>query len=362
MKNNSFTLWKASDNSQFIHTSRVRPPKVKLGQWRSRSSGSPTASNTWRKDLVTKPWRWAGKRLKESFKPDTNSPYLEMQLDDNSNYLTTVIKDLDINRDTPGAVEPFTNLFLNAARANYTRKPKAPINPNKTTINADAFPRDNGALRHTKRWNLTRRPSPMLLRALKTDNTSFMACICSNTRISTPVEPQTSTMEIYSDKVHGRGTSNSGRGIIERSQSQGQTTNTRSNHLCRCFRLRLRSKFSFSPNSRFLVRRRKRRQHKCSRVENHPVCTAGSSYTVQELEPADILRQYDGIEVCEQGRGNIVRDSSRTSDSNSENLQQLQRAIGLSSRSWNSKYNGKSPQQKEGTFVRMDVTMGMDQP
>ncbi|CEI87579.1 hypothetical protein RMCBS344292_01989 [Rhizopus microsporus] len=282
-----------------------------------------------------------------------------MQLDDNSNYLTT---DLDINRDTPGAVEPFTNLFLNAARANYTRKPKAPINPNKTTINADAFPRDNGALRHTKRWNLTRRPSPMLLRALKTDNTSFMACICSNTRISTPVEPQTSTMEIYSDKVHGRGTSNSGRGIIERSQSQGQTTNTRSNHLCRCFRLRLRSKFSFSPNSRFLVRRRKRRQHKCSRVENHPVCTAGSSYTVQELDPADILRQYDGIEVCEQGRGNIVRDSSRTSDSNSENLQQLQRAIGLSSRSWNSKYNGKSPQQKEGTFVRMDVTMGMDQP
>ncbi|RCH89912.1 hypothetical protein CU097_011393 [Rhizopus azygosporus] len=81
-----------------------------------------------------------------------------------------------------------------------------------------------------------------------------------------------------------------------------------------------------------------------------------------KLDPADILRQYDGIEVCEQGRGNIVRDSSRTSDSNSENLQQLQRAIGLSSRSWNSKYNGKSPQQKEGTFVRMDVTMGMDQP
>ncbi|PHZ09174.1 uncharacterized protein RHIMIDRAFT_246457 [Rhizopus microsporus ATCC 52813] len=55
VKNNSFTLWKASDNSQFTHTPRVRPPKVKLGQWRSRRSGSPIASNTWKKNLVTRP-------------------------------------------------------------------------------------------------------------------------------------------------------------------------------------------------------------------------------------------------------------------------------------------------------------------
>ncbi|KAG1169080.1 hypothetical protein G6F70_002642 [Rhizopus microsporus] len=41
--------------------------------------------------------------------------------------------------------------------------------------------------------------------------------------------------------------------------------------------------------------------------------------------------------------GNIVRDSSRTSDSNSDNLQQLQRAVGLPPHSWNSEYNGRSP-------------------
>ncbi|PHZ14756.1 uncharacterized protein RHIMIDRAFT_276137 [Rhizopus microsporus ATCC 52813] len=45
MKNNSFTSWKASDNPRFTLTPRVRPPTVKLGQWRSRGSDSPTASH-----------------------------------------------------------------------------------------------------------------------------------------------------------------------------------------------------------------------------------------------------------------------------------------------------------------------------
>ncbi|PHZ14527.1 uncharacterized protein RHIMIDRAFT_235303 [Rhizopus microsporus ATCC 52813] len=109
---------------------------------------------------------------------------------------TTITEDLD--------VEPSTGLFLDAARAKYTRRPKAPINPNNTAINASVFPHDNGALRHIKRWYITRGPSPTFLRAMETGNTSFMACVSSNTRISTSVEPQTSTMEIYSlaDKLN----------------------------------------------------------------------------------------------------------------------------------------------------------------
>ncbi|CEG78272.1 hypothetical protein RMATCC62417_12907 [Rhizopus microsporus] len=50
---------------------------------------------------------------------------------------------------------------------------------------------------------------------METDNTSFMACVSSNTRISTSVKPQTSTMEIYSDEVHGRGARSSGRSSEE---------------------------------------------------------------------------------------------------------------------------------------------------
>ncbi|CEJ05425.1 hypothetical protein RMCBS344292_19366 [Rhizopus microsporus] len=220
VKSNSFTLWKASNNSRFTHTPRVRSPKVKLGQWRSRRSGLPTASNTWKKILVTRPWPWpwAGKRLKEFFKPDTNNPSSKMQLDDNNNHLTTITEDLDVNRDTPGAVEPSTGLFLDAARVKYTRRPKAPINPNNIAINTNVFPHGNGALRHTKRWHITKGSFPTFLRAMETDNTSFMTCVSSNTRISTSVESQTSTMETYSDEVHGRRASGSGRSSEEISE------------------------------------------------------------------------------------------------------------------------------------------------
>ena len=102
---------------------------MKLRQWRSRRSGSPTVSNTWKKSLVIRPWPWTGKKLKESFKPDTNSPSLEMQLDKNNNHSATVTEDLNVNRDTPGAVEPSTNLFLDVARTNYTWRRKAPSTP-----------------------------------------------------------------------------------------------------------------------------------------------------------------------------------------------------------------------------------------
>ncbi|CEG83402.1 hypothetical protein RMATCC62417_17327 [Rhizopus microsporus] len=118
------------------------------------------------------------------------------------------------------------------------------------------------------------------------------------------------------------------RGPIEKwSSNPMQTTSTMSNHLRRRFRLRLGS----------------------------------SSSTVQGLDPADILEQYDSIEVCEQGRGNIVRDSSRTSDSNTSSMQQLQREIDLPPHSWNSEYNSRSSQQKEDTSVRVSVTMEMVQ-
>jgi hypothetical protein len=53
---------------------------------------------------------------------------------------------------------------------------------------------------------------------METDNTSFMACVSSNTRISTSVEPKTSIMEIYSDEVHGKGTNSSGRSSEEISE------------------------------------------------------------------------------------------------------------------------------------------------
>ncbi|CEG67191.1 hypothetical protein RMATCC62417_03657 [Rhizopus microsporus] len=53
---------------------------------------------------------------------------------------------------------------------------------------------------------------------METDNTSFMTCVSSNTRISTSVESQTSTMEIYSDEVHGRRASSSGRSSEEISE------------------------------------------------------------------------------------------------------------------------------------------------
>ncbi|PHZ14874.1 uncharacterized protein RHIMIDRAFT_235628 [Rhizopus microsporus ATCC 52813] len=138
--------------------------------------------------------------------------------DDNSNHSITVTEDLDVNRDTPGVVEPTTSLFLDAARASYTQRPKAPVNPNKAAINADVFPLDNGALHHTKRWHLTRGSYPMFLRVMETDNISFRACVGSNTRISTTVEPQTSTMEIYFEEVHGRGASSSGRSSEEISE------------------------------------------------------------------------------------------------------------------------------------------------
>jgi hypothetical protein len=106
-----------------------------------------------------------------------------------------------------------------------------------------------------------------------------------------------------------------------------------------------------------LVHRRNRRQHKCSRIKKHPVCTAGSSSTVQGLDPAYIFGQYDSSKICEQDRRNIVRDSPRASDSNSNNIQQLQRTIDLSPHSWNSEYNDRSPQQKEGISVRVGVIM-----
>ncbi|PHZ09028.1 uncharacterized protein RHIMIDRAFT_240902, partial [Rhizopus microsporus ATCC 52813] len=137
---------------------------------------------------------------------------------DDNNQLTTITEDLDVNRDISGAVEPSTGLFFGRSRAKYTRRPKAPVNPNNTAINASAFLHDNGALRHTERWYITRGSSTTFFRTMETDNTSFMACVSSNTRISTSVEPQTSTMEIYSDEVHGRGASSSGRSSEEISE------------------------------------------------------------------------------------------------------------------------------------------------
>ncbi|CEG80004.1 hypothetical protein RMATCC62417_14401 [Rhizopus microsporus] len=169
--------------------------------------------------------------LKESFKPDTNSPSLEMQLDNNNNHLITVTEDLDVNRDTP-----------------------------------------------------LKNSLPIQCKPLKPDLT------------------------IYVD------TPDSGWG------------------------------------------------HKCSRVKNLPVCAASSSSTVQGLDPTDILGQYDSIEACEQGKGNIVRDSSRTGDSNPSSMQQTQREIGLSPHFWNSEYNNRSSQPKEGTSVRVGVTLDMVQP
>ncbi|PHZ08197.1 uncharacterized protein RHIMIDRAFT_270199 [Rhizopus microsporus ATCC 52813] len=61
-------------SSSKISLGRFVEPSLDL----SRRSGFPTAPNTWKKNLITWPWPWARKRLKESFEPDTNNPSLEI--------------------------------------------------------------------------------------------------------------------------------------------------------------------------------------------------------------------------------------------------------------------------------------------
>lgn len=68
------------------------------------------------------------------------------------------------------------------------------------------------------------------------------------------------------------------------------------------------------------------------------------------------------LKYVNKARGNIVRDFSKVSDSNSSSIQQLQCEIGLSPHFWNSEYNGRSPQQKESISIRVGVTMEMIQP
>ncbi|CEG78273.1 hypothetical protein RMATCC62417_12908 [Rhizopus microsporus] len=88
--------------------------------------------------------------VEKSFKPDTNSPILRNAVGRQQQSFKHSNRGFGGQQRYTRGRGTYRKSFLDATRANYTRRPKAPINLNKTATNANVFPRDNGTSHHIK--------------------------------------------------------------------------------------------------------------------------------------------------------------------------------------------------------------------